>query len=851
MVISPLHQLEQQVARSNSQRYRQRKQLLTPPDSPPTPDCASDQAPAADKMAPRTLLPPEPMLAPQPALVPPVLYDRTLIYLFDLVSTLGRLLDRLDFDEEDDDAFYANDVTDDFDYAGEIALIMTAPTRADTWDIEELEENGGVSDSSDEEVSDTLYDTITKPKLTLLRRNHGFVPPRLVLRPPPTTQRPFSTLPQALPLSQVQNGLPQLQRKVSPHPPPTITADTPPRHPASRSYPVPVVVRGSRSVLAGNQASERVDEQNVPPAQQARSVLALGVPTIKNLVPVSTVYNHPNFVSDSQLAPASSHHVPTLASTGTYNGNPFNAKNPNNLRPPPLQLASDKLQQYGITIPKMVTHFDPALAVGSPLDPPPQLRAYTYKTLDPSLAPGDTEPTTGKAPQNYVLNNVKNESHALFRADVGLTKPLVVLRTLSTSRQALIVSKRLPEEPQAFQPKAQGVEAKKLTVQFDLRPQEHSPPQDIYLDSDPSTTSPQITQGALSALSSPRLQPPLQVLPKVHTPAQLQLPFQARPPNSQKSNRSSMPTVPAPSLTQKSSGAAAKLAQNPYSVYGSRQHTLPPANVPQTPPRSSLLKHTNKGQGATMVRTSSPQLPSGHTLDMTPEARTKLALQFRNIGKHREALYQLQIAALPPHNFPKAMFLYAMALRFGTGVKQNNRHCIKWLCKCILMFNQPKALADIVDKLNALQPEDLVKLIVKKLAYDLEKDAINNGLDPYLLHNTMSRLLKTDILKIANTSKNQSDILAVAYFELANAVMNGWGLSAKDESNAISILSKSAAMGYVQAMLQLGELWTTKTKYHKKDMARAAAWLRLLEIFGAKQLGNSWIYKEKYMKKPK
>lgn len=113
----------------------------------------------------------------------------------------------------------------------------------------------------------------------------------------------------------------------------------------------------------------------------------------------------------------------------------------------------------------------------------------------------------------------------------------------------------------------------------------------------------------------------------------------------------------------------------------------------------------------------------------------------------------------------------------------------------------------------------------------------------------MSRLSKTDILKIANTSKNQSDILAVAYFELANAVLNGWGLNHKEEAQGIKLLLKSAAMGYVQAMMQLGEIWTTKSKTRKKDLNKAAVWLRLLELFGAKSMGNSWIYKSKYMKR--
>lgn len=573
------------------------------------------------------LIPSRPLLVAKPEKMPAE-FDRALVYLFDSVSTSGRLLDRLDLDDDS-----INDVTDDFDYVGEIASIMTAPTRGAGAedDIEELEENGGVCDSSDEE--NTSYETITQPKLTSLRKPLE-IPPRLSLRKPlvPVAYEP-------------------------PAP--------------STQLPLHMVV--------GQQ-----------PQQRTLQRLAM-------LIPPSTM------ASES-----------------------------------PRVYTADKRREYGIEIPKVVSNRDytAALIRNVSLEDAQEFPKPDEPKLEPPVL-------TGTAP-HHVYNQVKqNYSADSFRVDIGTTRPLVSIRGHAHSGKATVVLKDLPQEP------GTGLVGKELTKES----------------------------------------------------VGLQLPFQHKQ-RSRDVNGYYPPKKP----------ATLRLVLAPVVSSKTTQNTL-------------------------------------ITLEMTPEARTKLALQFRNIGKHREALYQLQIAANQPHNFPKAMFLYAMALRFGLGVKKNDRHCIKWLGKCILMYSQLKALSDIVDKLNSLQSEDLVKLILKKLAYDFAKDPVNNGVDPFKLFNQMSRLSKTDILKIANTSKNQSDILAVAYFEMANALINEWGINHRDELQGMKLLGKAAAMGYVQAMLQLGEMWATKTKFHKKDLNLAAAWLRLLEVFGAKLIGNSWIYKDKYMKR--
>ena len=143
-------------------------------------------------------------------------------------------------------------------------------------------------------------------------------------------------------------------------------------------------------------------------------------------------------------------------------------------------------------------------------------------------------------------------------------------------------------------------------------------------------------------------------------------------------------------------------------------------------------------QGTLTPPPSSSAQQQQQLLDLSnPEQRTNYALHLRSIGNHREASYQLQIAANIPFNYPKAMFLYAMALKYGQGVKQNDRHAIKWLTKCILLSSlsiNSSNISIVIDKLNGLPLEDVVRLIMKNLRNTVDKDVHKNGQDPLSLY---------------------------------------------------------------------------------------------------------------------
>lgn len=238
---------------------------------------------------------------------------------------------------------------------------------------------------------------------------------------------------------------------------------------------------------------------------------------------------------------------------------------------------------------------------------------------------------------------------------------------------------------------------------------------------------------------------------------------------------------------------------------------------------------------------SSPSTPV-LSAELSPNARTQTAMKLRNLGKDREASYQLRIAASIPNNFPKAMYLYGIALKYGQGVKQNTRHSLKWFCKCILISQQSGM--QFASKLNDLEPEDMISIINKELEN-------KENIDPNELHEYYSKQHHSQLTKIANISKSHLDVVSASYHEVGLALIEGRGFATKNEIVGIRYLSKAASIGYIDSMVQLGDIWSSKSKSHKKDYYKAASWLRLSEIFGVKSIGNSWIYKDKYMPQAK
>lgn len=284
---------------------------------------------------------------------------------------------------------------------------------------------------------------------------------------------------------------------------------------------------------------------------------------------------------------------------------------------------------------------------------------------------------------------------------------------------------------------------------------------------------------------------------------------------------------------------------------GSESLETPKLSLPVTKPQHGRSVSTNntwlgnspsigrsdttktKDSGARSISDSVIQSPY-KAKDLSPESRISLLVKLRSSGKHREASYQLQIAANPPYNNIRAMYLYALSLKLGQGVKQNDKSSLMWICKCVIASKDPTAL-----HLLSLKFEDLVGLTIKIINQQA------NQSDPIKLYAYYSALPQQQLAKLITSCKNGSDTMALVYLELGDIFINGNII--KDNVLGMTCLGIAGAMGNFNAMAQLGELWCTKLKYHKKDNYKASAWFRLSELFGLKSIGNSWIYKEKYL----
>lgn len=269
-----------------------------------------------------------------------------------------------------------------------------------------------------------------------------------------------------------------------------------------------------------------------------------------------------------------------------------------------------------------------------------------------------------------------------------------------------------------------------------------------------------------------------------------------------------------------------------------------PQRAPSAPLTRNLSLSSNSPVSPKPRRTVSDfaSSPNGKAADLSPESRTRLSNQLRSAGKHREASYQLQIAANGPNNYPKAMYLYAMALKYGQGVKQNDSHSLKWLCKAIILYNNDVS-DSFITRLNELRLDDLLKLTISYINND------TNEKDPIKLYDYYAKIPLNQLNKFINSIKNNQDIKPLVYHELGNTFIHGWGVSQKDELHGMECLAIASSAGNCNSMVQLGELWCTKSKSRKKDNYKASAWLRLAEVFGHKSIGNSWIYKDKYLSK--
>ncbi|KAF2751040.1 hypothetical protein M011DRAFT_390730, partial [Sporormia fimetaria CBS 119925] len=232
---------------------------------------------------------------------------------------------------------------------------------------------------------------------------------------------------------------------------------------------------------------------------------------------------------------------------------------------------------------------------------------------------------------------------------------------------------------------------------------------------------------------------------------------------------------------------------------------------PESPPRS--VGHQTKSPSMAVSRTAStenvaPSLTSSNsTIRARPEGAAEISAQehcdkgiaLHEAGELLKSTYHLRLAARA--GLPEAMFWYGLACRHGWGMRENKTEALNWLRRAVDS-----------GQLEVAEDEDPSK---------------HDG--------------KTDVVK----RKQHRAQYAVAIYELGKCYMNGWGAS-QDKALALRCYEIAGNWGDADALVEAGYCYAEGVGC-KKDMKKAAKMYRAAEAKGVSMVGNSWIYKDKYM----
>uniref|UniRef100_A0A060SXC1 ARAD1A08184p n=1 Tax=Blastobotrys adeninivorans TaxID=409370 RepID=A0A060SXC1_BLAAD len=189
--------------------------------------------------------------------------------------------------------------------------------------------------------------------------------------------------------------------------------------------------------------------------------------------------------------------------------------------------------------------------------------------------------------------------------------------------------------------------------------------------------------------------------------------------------------------------------------------------------------------------------------DMTLEEHVTVGIYMHERGDLREASYHWQYSAFKGD--ATAMLLYGLALRHGWGMRQNATEAVKWLRKA-MESSLGDSAAPTAGGLPSIIPSD---------------------------DNQGSKIKKAHI--------------GLALYELGMSYLHSWGTE-KDEDMALRSFELAGQLGDSDALCEAAALYMHNgPKGRKKDLQKAAKLYRQAAERGANMVGQSWIYKDKYM----
>ncbi|KAF2035713.1 hypothetical protein EK21DRAFT_53459 [Setomelanomma holmii] len=232
---------------------------------------------------------------------------------------------------------------------------------------------------------------------------------------------------------------------------------------------------------------------------------------------------------------------------------------------------------------------------------------------------------------------------------------------------------------------------------------------------------------------------------------------------------------------------------------------------PESPPRSfessrirpdfAAARDASMDRGAPSLTSSNSTIrgrPDG-SAEITAQQHCDIGLELHEAGELLKSTYHLRLAARS--GLPEAMFWYGLACRHGWGMRENKAEALQWLRRAV--DTGQLEVADDEDHSKQGQPTDQLKKKQHRAQY------------------------------------------AVAIYELGKCYMNGWG-AAQDKPLALRCYEIAGNWGDADALVEAGYCYAEAVGC-KKDMKKAARFYRAAEAKGVSMVGNSWIYKDKYM----
>lgn len=186
---------------------------------------------------------------------------------------------------------------------------------------------------------------------------------------------------------------------------------------------------------------------------------------------------------------------------------------------------------------------------------------------------------------------------------------------------------------------------------------------------------------------------------------------------------------------------------------------------------------------------------------LSPDDHVTKAIECHERGSLKESTYHLRKAAMQNH--PTGMLLYALACRHGWGMRANQREGVQWLRKAV-----DSAGLEVIE--------------------DGEEEHATNRRD-------------------FAERKTRRAQFALAIYELGVSHLNGWGID-QDRALALRCFEIAGNWGDPDALAEAGFCYAEGIGC-KKDLMKAARFYRMAAAKGMSMVGNSWIYKDKYMDK--